>query len=268
MSELNTIIVEDEVGAANHLKLTLKAVEPNVVVKSVLTGVKETIEWITSNPAPDLAFFDIQLEDGMSFDIFKKCKVKFPVIFTTAYDQYAIEAFKVNSVDYLLKPIKEADLLFSIAKYKDLRKPGLDQSVIQHLMGIVESRQKTLTLLIHVKDKLIPVPEIDFAYFYLENGLLKGRTRNNLVFTLDETLEELVSKLNKVNFFRANRQVIVSRTAVHEAEYYFNGRLALKLLHPPKEPVLISKARVQIFKEWWTQDNYTRQITIERHGNS
>jgi two-component system LytT family response regulator len=263
MNELNTIIVEDEVGAANHLMLTLNTIGQNVVIRAALAGVEETIEWITSNPTPDLAFFDIQLADGVSFDIFKKCKVTFPVIFTTAYDQYAIDAFKVNSVDYLLKPIKEADLLFSIKKYKDLRKPELDQSVIQHLMEVIESKQKALTLLIRVKDKLIPVPENDFAYFHLENGLLKGRTINNHVFTLDETIEELISKLNKVNFFRANRQVIVSRSAVHEAEYYFNGRLALKLLHAPKEPVLISKARVQIFKEWWTQDN-RRRVTIER----
>ena len=264
MNELNTIIVEDEVGAANHLRLILNTIEQNVVVRAVLSGVEETIQWITSHPAPDLAFFDIQLEDGVSFDVFKKCKVTFPVIFTTAYDQYAIEAFKVNSVDYLLKPVKEADLIFSIKKYKDLRKPELDQTLIQHLMEIVESKQKALTLLIRVKDKLIPVPENDFAYFHLENGLLKGRTINNLVFTLHEPIEELMSKLNKLNFFRANRQTIVCRSAVREAEYYFNGRLSLKLLHGPKEPVLISKVRVQIFKEWWTQENYKRRLTIER----
>lgn len=263
MSELNTIIVEDEVGAANQLKLTLKAVEQNVVVKSVLTGVKETVAWINSNPAPDLAFFDIQLEDGLSFDIFKNCKVKFPVIFTTAYDQYAIEAFKVNSVDYLLKPIKEADLLFSITKYKELKRPGLDQTVLEHVVRLVESRKRPLTLLIRIKDKLIPVPENDFAYFYLESGLVKGRTLKNTAFTLDETLEELISKLNKVNFFRANRQIIVSRAAVHEAEVYFNGRLALNLMHAPKEQVLISKARVPIFKAWWTQDSYKQQDIID-----
>lgn len=253
MSELNTIIVEDEVGAANQLMLLLKIIDRDIVIKSVLPGVEQTIEWINSNPAPDLGFFDIQLEDGVSFEIFKRCSVSFPVIFATAYDQYAIEAFKVNSIDYLLKPVKEADLRFSIMKYKGLKKDGLDQNIIQTLIDVLESRQKTRTLLIRLKDKLIPVSENDFAYFYLDNGLLKGRTQNNQVFTLDQTIEELVSKLNQQNFFRANRQVIVNRTAIQEAEHYFNGRLALKLLHAPKVPVLISKARVQIFKSWWTQ---------------
>lgn len=253
MRELNVIIVEDEAGAAKDLMLLLKTVDQDIVIKSVLADVEQTIAWIMSNPAPDLAFFDIQLEDGVSFEVFKRCQVSFPVIFTTAYDQYAIEAFKVNSIDYLLKPIKEADLRAGITKYKDLRKTELDQNIVRQLLDALESRQKTLTLLIRIRGKLIPVLDSDFAYFYMDNGLLKGRTQNNQVFTLDQTIEELDKKLNSQNFFRVNRQVIANRTAIQEAEHYFNGRLALKLLHPPSTPVLISKARVQIFKTWWTQ---------------
>jgi two-component system, LytTR family, response regulator LytT len=250
MSDLTTIIVEDEAGAANHLTSVLTCVEPGIRIRAVLHSISEAVEWITTNSDPHIAFFDIQLEDGLSFEIFRQCKVLFPVIFTTAYDQYAIEAFKVNSIDYLLKPIKEADLRFSLAKYKDMKRFEVDQSLLLKLVDTLERKQSPFTLLVRFKDKLMPVPENEFAYFYLEHGLLKGRTVQNQSFPLDHTIDDLVPLLNKQNFFRANRQVVVNRAAIHEAEYYFNGRLSLKMLHGPKEPVLISKARVPLFKEW------------------
>lgn len=253
MSDLTAIIVEDEVGAANHLTSVLASVEPGIKIQTVLHSISEAVEWITTNNHPDIAFFDIQLEDGLSFEIFKECKVPFPVIFTTAYDQYAIEAFKVNSIAYLLKPIKEADLRFSLAKYKDIRRFGVDQNLVLQLIDTIEKKQRPLTLLIRLKDKLIPVPENEFAYFYLEHGLVKGRTLQNQSFPLDHTIEDLVLLLNKQNFFRANRQVVVNRAAIIEAEYYFNGRLSLKMFHGPQDPILISKARVPIFKKWWTK---------------
>jgi two-component system LytT family response regulator len=251
MTDLRTIIVEDEVGAANQLTLLLKNIDANIHVLTILRGVQEAVEWIISNPSPDLAFFDIQLEDGLSFEIFKRCNFDFPVVFTTAYDQYAINAFKVNSIDYLLKPVKEGDLRFSISKYK-AGKTGLTHGMLDRLAGLLDPGQKMFTLLIRMKDKLIPVTENDFAYFYLDNSIVKGCTQTRQVFLLDQTIEELVTRLNKQNFFRANRQVVVNRNAILEAEYYFNGRLALRILNaPPERPVLISKARVPIFKNWW-----------------
>lgn len=251
MRALRTVIIEDEVGAANHLTSLLKTIDSSIAVVAILRSVEEAVEWITSNPSPDLAFFDIQLEDGLSFEIVKRCDVKFPVVFTTAYDQYAIEAFKVNSIDYLLKPIKEADLRFSIRKYEALEKTHVNHLTLDQLAGLLNAGQKTFTLLIRVKDKLIPVAENDFAYFFLENGIVKGCTLTRQTFPLDQTIDELVTQLNKKNFFRANRQVVVNRAAIQEAEYYFNGRLALKVLNPPAKPVLISKARVPAFKNWW-----------------
>jgi two-component system LytT family response regulator len=251
MNELSTLIIEDEVGAAIHLRSLLESIDPNIVIRSILPSVEEAVEWIASGPSPNLAFFDIQLEDGISFEIFKRCNISFPVIFTTAYDQCAIEAFKVNSIDYLLKPIKEGDLRYSISKYKDRRRSGFDPVAIQHLVGLLKARPKTVTLIIRSKDKLIPVAENDFAYFNLENGIVKGNTQSRQSFHVDQTIDELVEQLDKQNFFKTNRQTIVNRSVILEAEYYFNGRLALKLLHAPLKPVLISKARVQIFKEWW-----------------
>ena len=253
MSELNIIIVEDEVGAANHLTSVLKNVEPSIKINAVLHSIVDAVEWVRENKRPDVAFFDIQLEDGLSFEIFKQCRVEFPVIFTTAYDQYAIEAFKVNSIDYLLKPIKESDLRFGLTKYQAMTRPGTDQKTMDRLICLIERKQRSYTLLIRSKDKLIPVPEEDFAFFYLENGILKGRTTQNQTVLVDQTIEDLVLLLNNEIFFRANRQVVVNRRFIHEAEYYFNGRLSLKILHGPKDPVLVSKARVPVFKEWWTR---------------
>jgi two-component system LytT family response regulator len=250
MNELRVIVVEDEAGAATHITSMLRSIEPNIVIQAVLTNTEETIKWIDSNAAPDLAFFDIQLEDGRSFEIFKNCTVQFPVVFTTAYDHYAIEAFKVNSIDYLLKPVKETDLRFAIEKYRNLSKGTYDQKVIQQLVNAVT--QHRFTFLIHFKNKLIPVVEDEFVCFQLENGIVKGRTHDNQVFPIDLTMEDLTMKLNRQRFFRASRQAIVNRKAILEAEHYFNGRLALKLMNTPSLSILVSKARVHEFKHWWT----------------
>src|SRR5688572_1915030 len=250
MTALNSIIVEDETGASNHLSLLIKEVDESIAVKACLRSVEETAAWLSANPHPDLAFFDIQLEDGLSFEIFKQCSVNFPVIFTTAFDQYAIDAFKVHSIDYLLKPIKEKDLRFSIEKYRSQKNVQMPQDAFDRLLRAIETRQRVYTLVIHNKGKLLPIPERDFSFFYISNGLLHGCTRNNHVFPVDQTIEELNSKLNPNQFFRANRQFIVNRSAITEAEFYFNGRLSLKLIPSPKIAVLISKARVPVFKRW------------------
>lgn len=250
MNELKVIIVEDESGAATHLTSILVNIEPGIVVLAVLTSIEETVRWIRTNNPPDLAFFDIQLEDGQSLEIFKNCDVPFPVVFTTAYDRFAIEAFKVNSIDYLLKPVKEAELRFAIEKYRNLNKIIVDQKVIQQLVSVIT--QHRFTFLIHFKDKVVPVVEDDFVYFQVENGITKGRTRVNQLFPIDQTIEELMLKLDKRVFFRVSRSAIVNRSAILEAENYFNGRLALKLINSSPSLILVSKARVYDFKKWWT----------------
>jgi two-component system LytT family response regulator len=210
----------------------------------------QTVAWLSSNPTPDLAFFDIQLEDGLSFEIFKKVEIDFPIIFTTAFDSYAIEAFKVNSIDYLLKPIKEEDLKFSLDKYRNLNGSKVSRAVIDKIVDSMRARQGLSTFLIHYKDKLIPIAEKDFAYFYIDNGVVHGCTHSNQTYLMDQTVEELDRQLNDRQFFRANRQYIINRAAIKEAEFYFNGRLLLKLSPAAKDNVLISKVRVPVFKDW------------------
>lgn len=250
MKEIRVIIVEDEIGAANNLQLLLTDVAPEVQLTKVLTSIEQTVDWLLKNPHPDLAFFDIQLEDGLSFEIFNRVQINFPVIFTTAFHQYAIDAFKVNSVDYLLKPIKDEELRFSLDKYKKLNNGNVSQELLAKILSSMPRSREAVTFLVHYKHKLIPIPEKDFAFFFIENGLVHGCTYSNQTYPIDHTVEQLEMELTATQFFKANRQYIVSRAAIKEIEFYFNSRLLLKLSPPAKDPILVSKARVPLFKEW------------------
>lgn len=258
MTELRTIIVEDEVGAADHLSSLLSTSRRKIEILAYLKSVDEAVDWVTSNEQPDLAFFDIQLEDGLSFEIFKRCDISFPVIFTTAFDQYAIDAFKVNSIDYLLKPITESQLDFSLNKYAKMKGVTIDSAFMRKILNEMHPARREQTLLIHHRDTLIPITEGEFAYFYLMNGLVYGCTKDNQNFFMNQNIEQLGESLSSYLFFKANRQAIVNRSAILEAELYFNGRLSLKLTPQAKNQILISKARVPAFKEWLTgrQSNY------------
>jgi two-component system response regulator LytT len=249
MKIISAIIIEDEGAAAELLQSALKAINTTIVVKKVLSSIRESVDWIEHNPSPDLAFVDIQLEDGLSFEIFRKTAIKFPIIFTTAFDQYAIEAFKTIGIDYLLKPVKAVDLQRSIIKYKMLRDTWHLAS-LEKIASLLEHLQHECTLLVEFRDKIVPVKESDFAFFYFEHGMVRGCTMQNQTYVLDHTMENLYNALNKIRFFRANRQFIIARDAIGEAAYYFNGRLAIKLIPPSTTSVLISKARVTLFREW------------------
>ena len=249
MKDLKVIIIEDELGAANNLKLLLSEVAPHVQVLEQLTSIEDSVSWIEQQPAPDLAFFDIQLEDGLSFDIFKRTKVDFPVIFTTAFDQYAIQAFKVNSVDYLLKPIQEAELVFSLNQFDKIQQAAVSHEVIDSILSKLGG-QGTRSFLVHYRDRLIPVQAADIGYFYIEEGLVHGVSLKGEVYPIEHSLDELEDTLDPLSFFRANRQFIVNREAIKDIEFYFNGRLSLNFTIPPQSLVLISKARVPVFKAW------------------
>jgi two-component system LytT family response regulator len=250
MKNLSVIIVEDEAGAATNLRYLLQDVTPGTQVLAVLSGVGQTAIWLANHQRPDLAFFDIQLEDGLSFEIFKKIVVDFPVIFTTAYDQYALDAFKVNGIDYLLKPVNEEDLQRSLHKFEQLTRPSIDMSTIERILQSVSPASKPLTFLVHFKDKLIPIPAADIAFFYIDNGLVHGYTHGQQIYPIEHTLDELEALLHPQEFFRANRQFIIHRRALKDAVLYFNGRLSLNMTPAAPEAVLISKARVPVFKNW------------------
>jgi DNA-binding LytR/AlgR family response regulator len=249
---MNVIIIEDELSARQNMLAIFNELKIEINVMACLESIEEAVKWIKSNPKPELGFFDIQLADGVSFEIFDKTEVSFPVVFTTAFDEYAIRAFKVNSIDYILKPIKKSDVEFTINKYKNsYKKTSIDKNlldVIHTLTNKADSEKKTI--LIKKYDGFIPIPVSDFALFLIENGIVYGLTLREEKYVVDETLDVLENKLNNNDFFRANRQFIASRKTIIEVSNYFNGRLLLKTKPKTEEQILISKARVNIFRQW------------------
>lgn len=255
---MNVIIVEDEYSATQNMLALLKEIDGNINVLACLESVDDTVLWIENNPSPELAFFDIQLTDGTSFEIFEKTEVKFPVVFTTAFNEYALKAFKVNSIDYILKPIKKNDVEFAINKYRNLaanyNKPDNTEflSALQAINNkLVQSYKKTL--LIKKLDGFVPIPVDDLAFFFIENGVVHGTTLRREKYVLDENLDLLERQLSPDDFFRASRQYIISRQSIVEVCNYFNGRLLVKTSPTSPDKIIVSKARAGIFKKWLEQ---------------
>jgi two-component system, LytTR family, response regulator LytT len=222
---------------------------PESEVLAILPGVAESVSWLKQYAGNcDLLFMDIRLNDGLSFDIFSQIEVTLPVVFITAYDDYALQAFKANGIDYILKPFDEAELKQALVKFNRLRSDQYTQLLkIAEGMKAVTYKQ---SFLVHTRDKLIPVTVAQISWFYTANEIVYAGTTDNKQFIIDSTMEQLQQQLDPAQFFRANRQFIIQRKAVLEVDFYFNGRLAVKINPPAKEQILISKARVPEFKQW------------------
>ena len=236
---MKALIIEDETAAARNLQAILREVAPAVEIVATLEGVEESIEWLRTHPQPDLLFMDIHLADGDSFRIFRAVEITAPVIFTTAYDQYALEAFKVNSIDSLLKPLKKLRRLSSS-----------ERSDYGSRVRRMAARQREEVFLVHVRDRIIPLGRDRIAYCYTSNERVTACDYDGAVYPLDKTLEALEALLPAEDFFRANRQFIVARRAVKEIVVWFGSRLSLHLTVDTPERIVISKARVPEFKAW------------------
>lgn len=250
---MRVLIIEDETAAAKNLKMILSSVMPDYELLAVLESIEESVEYFedSTTVTPDLVFMDIHLADGESFRIFDRVDITSPIIFTTAYDEYALRAFKVNSVDYLLKPIKEEDLHHAIEKLSRLG--GGEQAEYKSRVNtMVEhvKRDSQRVFLVHYKDKIIPLQIDDVAYFYTSNEKVSAITFKGENYAIDRTLETLSATLPEEEFFRANRQFIVSRRAVKDIVVWFGSRLALNLIVETPERIIISKARAPEFKQW------------------
>lgn len=244
---LKTLIVEDETAAALNLQAILRQVAPGVEVVGVTESVAETVEYLRTHPQPDLLFMDIHLADGESFRIFADVEVAAPVIFTTAYDRYALEAFKVNSIDYLLKPLNSTDVERALGKLSRLTgSERVDYRTRVQAMAV----QREDTFLVHVRDKIIPLHRDQIAYCYTCDEQVTAYGFGGEAYPLDRTLETLQALLPESDFFRANRQYIVARRAIKEIVVWFGSRLALNLTVETPERIVISKARVPEFKGW------------------
>ncbi|MBR4391477.1 MAG: response regulator transcription factor [Bacteroidales bacterium] len=254
---MKAVIIEDESVAAQALQSLIQDIDPEMEVGIVLQTIEESVEWFEENPMPDLVFMDIHLADGSSFAIFDKVEITCPIIFTTAYDEYALKAFEVNSIDYLLKPINKADLERALSKYQHLTaaSSGQDKASLEGLlaqMGNLKKKYKTCFLLPE-RDKLIPLATSNIAYIFIDTKTVKAISMDGHTYYLNQTLDDIMAQLDPEVFFRANRQFIISRAAVKDMSIWFGNKLSINLSVPVPEKIIVSKARVGEFKSWFAE---------------
>ncbi|WP_080057935.1 LytR/AlgR family response regulator transcription factor [Spirosoma aerolatum] len=255
---MQVLIIEDEDLAALRLSRLLAELEPRMRIVETIASVEASVKYLQNEPAPDLIFMDIELADGQSFEIFEQVLVPAPVIFTTSYDAYAIKAFKVNSIDYLLKPIKQPELAASLRKYHQLNpqsEPAVRQekaieALIQQLRQQTQTPEYRRRFLVRHLSQWLPVDVSEIAYFHSEERVTLFRTCKGQKFSLDYPLDELEILLDPAQFFRISRQFIVSVNAVQQIHPHANHKLKLILDPAPAEDVLVSRERTAAFKTW------------------
>lgn len=248
---MQVLITEDEVLLAKRLQKLLNTVAPDAVVAGITHSIKDTVEWLQTHAQPDLILMDIELADGQSFDIFQAIQITTPVIFTTAYNEYAIKAFKVNSIDYLLKPVKEEELAAAIEKFRTLNKPVADiDALLNGIKNITAENNSRNRFLVKQAQKLVSISVDDIAYIFSDKGFSYIRTRQNQKFILDYTMDELENMLSPKQFFRANRQFIISFDSVVAIHTWFNQKLKVEVKPGTTEHVIISRDKANAFKEW------------------
>lgn len=249
---MRVVILEDEKSAAENLKYLLSEIDPSIEVSMVIDTVSGAIDYFKKEREIELAFFDIHLADGNSFDIFKEVDINIPIIFITAFNEYALKAFKVNSIDYLLKPIDEEELREAIEKFKtsnrSIRMSKEIENVLE-MLGKVSKKYKS-TFLVQQKDKLIPLYVTDVAYISIDESIVRAITFEDKSYVINEKLEDIEAFLNPDQFFRANRQFIIHRKSIKSLVVYFNGKLILNIIPNFKEKIVVSKAKATQLKNW------------------
>lgn len=249
---MKVLIVEDEIHTAKALAKMLKTLDDKIDIISTIDSVDESIHFISNHPEIDLIFMDIQLSDGISFEIFKEIKVDIPIVFTTSYDEYAIKAFEVNSIDYILKPIELKAIERSLEKFKMHSNPSNRVEKIESLLNQVNiATQKFKSrFLIKTGKGFLVIPIEEVAYFFIENQLVFLKTNKDKRHIVDFTLDELEKLLDPQCFFRLNRQVIASLQSIDKIENYFNNTLIVHLKPILEKEVVISRYTIKAFKEW------------------
>jgi len=249
---MKVVIIEDEKLTADDLAETILKIVPDAKIISVLHSVSTAISWFQKNEHPDLIFSDIQLGDGLSFEIFKKISTNVPVIFCTAYDEYALKAFDANGIDYILKPFDKSTIEAAFSKYNKLKnKFSENSSSLDNVIRLLENKKKhnQVSVLVYHKDKIVPVRLEEIALFYIENEITYLLTFDQKSYTINKTIEE-IEKISSNDFFRVNRQFLVNRKAIKEASQYFARKLSLTLTIPFKEAITVSKLKVPEFLDW------------------
>ena len=246
---MRILVVEDETAAYENLALQLRHELPDATIVANTESVRQSVRWLTTNEAPDLIFMDIRLSDGVAFDIFKQVKITSPIIFTTAYDEYALEAFRQNSIDYLLKPVTTDDLRRALEKYRRWSHADLVE-YISRLTRIAPHARYKDTILVAHRDQLIPLSLSRVAYFYTTNKSTSVCLTDGTTYPYSSSLEQIAAELNPNHFTRANRQYVVARGSVESITVWHDGRLLVELGVPMPERLYISKNNTSAFKRW------------------
>lgn len=251
---MNILVIEDELKTARALIRMVAAVRPGSKLDGPLQRVTSAVEYLTSNPSPDLIFMDIQLADGLSFEIFEQVKVEAPVIFCTAFDEYALDAFKANGIAYILKPFSEEAINTAFAK---LGKIGntfgnntLPATMISQLLKANQPKPEKQSFLVYRNGKYTTVPVASIAYIFIRNEQTTLATFEGGTYTLDQPLEEVANQLSEKNFFKLNRQYLLSFKAIKEVEHHFARKLLVKLHVPIEERLLVGKDKTTAFLRW------------------
>ncbi len=250
---MKVVIIEDEALNVKSLKKLIKQIKPDADVVNELDTVAASVEWFKTHPQPDLVFMDVQLADGISFDIFKQVEITAPIIFTTAYDKYAIHAFKVNSIDYLLKPIDEPSLRKAFEKYERITaNTQLFNEQLKMLLGSVRnpSKQYNERFLVHDKGGMAPVQADDVAYFIKESIIYLVTNSNQRLVTDYHTLDELEEIVNPEKFFRANRQMLIHKTQIANYKKHYTGKMTVHIKLDPKMEIDVSREKSHEFLNW------------------
>ncbi|HRX68103.1 MAG TPA: LytTR family DNA-binding domain-containing protein [Tenuifilaceae bacterium] len=246
------IITEDEKPTAERLKRMISNVSPDLEHLVTFDSVSSAVKWLNASEHPDLAFFDIQLADGLSFEIFEQVQVEFPVIFTTAFNEYAIKAFKVNSIDYLLKPIDETELKNAIEKFQkgfSKKTKSFDSDAIERALAMLTNTYKTrFVVKVGEHIRMIPVEEIALIYSSEKSSFIRVKTGRD--YGIDNSLDTILAMLNPTDFFRVSRKHIVSLSSISDIISYSGSRLKLKLNVQTEEDIIVSREKVAEFKEW------------------
>ena len=250
---MNALIVEDEALSAQHLKTLLHKTAPEINVVNILDTVQDTVDYLKTFPAIDIIFLDVHLADGISFDIFQQVEVKQPIIFTTAYDEYAIKAFKVNSIDYLLKPIGINDVKSAINKFKTHHTPTPSASINHQQAFEIISKVHKARFIVKMGENISSIKTEDIAFFIAEEGVVMLVNKEGKRFPIDYTMDALELIVSDKMFFRINRKMIVNIEQINQVQTYFNGRLKIKLKQTYNDDCIVSRERVNDFKRWLDQ---------------
>ncbi len=254
---MKIIIIEDEKPTAKDLARTINNLDVGAEIVEILYSVEEAVNYLSANKNYDLIFSDIQLGDGLSFEIFEAVKNTTPIIFCTAYNEYALNAFNAAGIDYLLKPFSKTTVARAIEKYQNLKtKLSVSNQDYASVLNAIKHQlqpTKVPSVLVHQGDKIIPVEGSEVAYFYIENSVVFAQTFQQKNFVVNQQLDKL-EELFTTSFFRANRQFLINRKAVKEASHHFNRKVQVHLTVPCKEQIMVGKLKVSSFLQWLSQN--------------